>query len=62
MTTSDAPALAGIRHLKLPVTDLAVHWASIQWILHAMHDPDGHEIRFYTIEQNAGPGPHLAAI
>jgi catechol 2,3-dioxygenase-like lactoylglutathione lyase family enzyme len=144
MTTSDAPALAGIRHLKLPVTDLArslawyrsrlgytvelefaeegqlvgyalahpnggprlalrldpgraraaasfdyfclgvpgkpelddlarrlaaqgeahagVHWASIGWILPALHDPDGHEIRFYTIEQNAGPGPQLAAI
>ena len=144
MTTSDAPALAGIRHLKLPVTDLArslawyrsrlgytvelefaeegqlvgyalahpnggprlalrldadraraavsfdyfclgvpgkpelddlarrltaqgeahagVHWASISWILPALHDPDGHEIRFCTIEQNAGPGPQLAAI
>jgi hypothetical protein len=82
MTTSGAPALAGIRHLKLPVTDLArsqlddlarrltaqgeahagVRWASIGWILPALHDPDGQEIRFCTIEQNAGPGPQLAAI
>lgn len=143
MTTSDAPALAGIHHLKVPVTDLArspawyrgrlgytvglefaeegqlmgyalahpnsalrlalrldpgraraavgfddfclggpgkpelddhvrrltaqgeacagVHWASIGWILPALHDPDGPEIRFCTIEQNAGPGPQLAA-
>ena len=140
MTTSDAPALAGIHHLKVPVTDLArspawyrsrlgytvelesseegqlmsyalahpngaprlalrldpgcaraaagfdyfwlgvpgkpeldhharrltvqdeahagVHWASIGWIL---HDPDGHEIRCCTIEQNAGPEPQQAA-
>jgi catechol 2,3-dioxygenase-like lactoylglutathione lyase family enzyme len=131
MTMSDAPALAGIHHLKLPVTDLArsrewyqsrlgyqvqmefveqgtlmgyalahpnggpplglrlsperaraaagfdyfaigvpdkeaidqlaarlttlgeqhagVHWASIGWILPELHDPDGHEVRFYTI-------------
>ena len=26
-----------------------VHWASIGWILPHLHDPDGHEIRFYTI-------------
>jgi hypothetical protein len=25
-----------------------VHWASIGWILPHLHDPDGHEIRFYT--------------
>jgi catechol 2,3-dioxygenase-like lactoylglutathione lyase family enzyme len=143
MTTSDAPALAGIHHLKVPVTDLArspawyrsrlgytveqefteegqlmgyglahpngaprlalrldpghagaaagfdyfclgvsgeperdaharrltaqnepragVHRASFGWILPALPDPDGGEIRFYTIEQNAGPGPQLAA-
>jgi catechol 2,3-dioxygenase-like lactoylglutathione lyase family enzyme len=131
MTMSDAPALAGIHHVKLPVTDLArsrewyesrlgyqvqvefveqgtlmgyslshpnggpqlglrldperaraaagfdyfaigvpdreaidqlaarltglgeqhagVHWATIGWILPLLHDPDGHEVRFYTI-------------
>ena len=134
---SDAPALAGIHHLKLPVTDLArsldwyqsrlgyqvvaefveqgklmgyamahpnggpplalrldpdraraaagfdyfsigvpdkgaigrladrltalgeehagVHWASIGWILPLLHDPDGHEIRFYTHEHHTEP-------
>jgi catechol 2,3-dioxygenase-like lactoylglutathione lyase family enzyme len=139
MDVSDAPALAGIHHLKLPVTDLArsrdwyqsrlgyqvvaefveqgklmgcamahpnggpplalrldpdraraaagfdyfsigvpdkdaigrladrltalgeehagVHWASIGWILPLLHDPDGHEIRFYTHEHHTEPKP-----
>ncbi|WP_280354230.1 VOC family protein [Nocardia otitidiscaviarum] len=26
-----------------------VHFASIGWILPELHDPDGHEIRFYTV-------------
>jgi catechol 2,3-dioxygenase-like lactoylglutathione lyase family enzyme len=29
-----------------------VHWATIGWILPGLHDPDGHEVRFYTIEQH----------
>jgi catechol 2,3-dioxygenase-like lactoylglutathione lyase family enzyme len=139
MTMSDAPALAGIHHLKLPVTDLArsrewyqsrlgyqvqmefveqgtlmgyalthpnggpplglrlsperaraaagfdyfaigvpdeeaidrlaerltalgeqhagVHWASIGWILPELHDPDGHEVRFYTIAHHTDLAP-----
>jgi catechol 2,3-dioxygenase-like lactoylglutathione lyase family enzyme len=139
MDVSDAPVLAGIHHLKLPVTDLArsrdwyqsrlgyqvmaefveqgqlmgyamahpnggpplalrldpararaaagfdyfsigvpdkdtiglladrlttlgeahagVHWASIGWILPLLHDPDGHEIRFYTHEHHTEPEP-----
>jgi catechol 2,3-dioxygenase-like lactoylglutathione lyase family enzyme len=139
MTMSDAPALAGIHHVKLPVTDLArsrewyesrlgyqvqaefveqgrlmgyglahpnggpqlglrldperaraaagfdyfaigvpdreaidrlaarltklgeehagVHWASFGWILPELHDPDGHEVRFYTIEHHTDVAP-----
>jgi catechol 2,3-dioxygenase-like lactoylglutathione lyase family enzyme len=139
MNMSDAPAFAGIHHLKLPVTDLArsrewyqsrlgyevrlefveqgelmgvgmshpnggpelalrldperaraaagfdyftigvpdkdaierlavrlsglgeqhagVHWASIGWILPELHDPDGHEVRFYTVQQHTMPDP-----
>ena len=139
MSGSDAPALAGIHHLKLPVTDLAtsrewyrsrlgyqlqiefveegrlmgcalghpnggpplalrldpdraraaagfdyfaigvpdkeaidrlagrlnalgerhagVHWASIGWILPELHDPDGHEVRFYTHQHHTDPVP-----
>jgi catechol 2,3-dioxygenase-like lactoylglutathione lyase family enzyme len=134
MSNPDAPALAGVHHLKLPVTDLArsrewyrtrlgyqvriefieqgrlmgyvlthpnggpilglrlsperaraaagfdyfaigvpdqdaivqlaaqlnalgeqhagVHWATIGWILPGLHDPDGHEVRFYTLEEH----------
>ncbi len=137
MSVSDAPALAGIHHLKLPVADLAtsrewyrsrlgyelqiefveegrlmgcalghpnggpplalrldpgraraaagfdyfaigvpdkeaidqladrlnalgeghagVHWASIGWILPELHDPDGHEVRFYTHQHHTDP-------
>ncbi len=29
-----------------------VHWASIGWILPLLHDPDGHEVRFYTMEHH----------
>lgn len=39
-----------------------VHFASIGWILPALHDPDGHEVRFYTMEQHTevpGPGEML---
>jgi catechol 2,3-dioxygenase-like lactoylglutathione lyase family enzyme len=139
MTMPDAPALAGIHHVKLPVTDLArsrewyesrlgyqvqvefveqgtlmgysfahpnggpqlglrldperaraaagfdyfsigvpdreaidrlaarltmlgeqhagVHWASIGWILPHLHDPDGHEVRFYTITHHTDLTP-----
>jgi catechol 2,3-dioxygenase-like lactoylglutathione lyase family enzyme len=138
MTTSDVPALAGIHHLKLPVTDLArsqewyrsrlgyqmqvefveqgqltgcslahpaggpdlglrldperaraaagfdyfaigvpdkeameglaarldelgqvhagVHQASFGWILPEVLDPDGHALRFYTMQHHTDPG------
>lgn len=29
-----------------------VHFASIGWILPELHDPDGHEVRFYTVMQH----------
>jgi catechol 2,3-dioxygenase-like lactoylglutathione lyase family enzyme len=34
-----------------------VHWASIGWILPELHDPDGHEVRFYTLRQHTDPVP-----
>ena len=37
-----------------------VHWASIGWILPYLHDPDGHEIRFYTLQHHTEPSPGQA--
>ena len=34
-----------------------VHWASIGCILPHLHDPDGHEIRFYTVQHHTEPAP-----
>ena len=34
-----------------------VHWASIGWILPLLHDPDGHEVRFYTCQQHTEQPP-----
>lgn len=39
---------AGLTRLGEP--HAGVYWASIGWILPELHDPDGHEIRFYTIQ------------
>ncbi len=33
-----------------------VHGASIGWILPMLHDPDGHEVRFYTQQHHTEPG------
>ena len=35
-----------------------VRLATIGWILPHLHDPDGHEIRFYTYQQRTGLDPH----
>jgi catechol 2,3-dioxygenase-like lactoylglutathione lyase family enzyme len=34
-----------------------VHWASIGWILPELHDPDGHEVRFYTHQHHTAHVP-----
>ena len=34
-----------------------VHWATIGWILPHLHDPDGHEVRFYTIKHHTDLTP-----
>lgn len=33
------------------------HFATLGWILPMLHDPDGHEIRFYTTESHSGVDP-----
>ena len=144
MSAADAPVLAGIHHLKLPVTDLArslewyrsrlgyqvqiefveqgrlmgyalshpnggpplalrldperaraaagfdyfaigvpdkdaidqlaarlngfgeqhagVHWATVGWILPELHDPDGHEVRFYTHQNHTELEPDAVTV
>ena len=44
-------ALAG-RLTALGEQHAGVHFATIGWILPHSHDPDGHEIRFYTTESH----------
>jgi catechol 2,3-dioxygenase-like lactoylglutathione lyase family enzyme len=34
-----------------------VHWATIGWILPELHDPDGHEVRFYTLQHHTDLDP-----
>ena len=51
------PGEAEIRALGDRLTELGephagVHWATIGWILPELHDPDGHEVRFYTVFQH----------
>ena len=39
-----------------------VHWASIGWILPELHDPDGHEVRFYTIQHHTELDPGAVTV
>jgi catechol 2,3-dioxygenase-like lactoylglutathione lyase family enzyme len=56
------PTRAAIEDLARRLTDLGeqhagVHRATAGWILPLLHDPDGHEVRFYTTEHHTEPGP-----
>jgi catechol 2,3-dioxygenase-like lactoylglutathione lyase family enzyme len=53
MTRSDVPALAGIHHLKLPVTDLA---RSLEWYRSRL----GYEVQVEFVEQGRLMGYGLA--
>ena len=51
------PDKAAIEALAARLTALGeshagVHFATIGWILPLLHDPDGHEVRFYTVEHH----------
>lgn len=51
------PDKDSIESLAARLTDLGekhagVHFATIGWILSMLHDPDGHEVRFYTVQQH----------
>jgi catechol 2,3-dioxygenase-like lactoylglutathione lyase family enzyme len=53
----DKGAIVGLadRLTALGEEHAGVHWASIGWILPLLHDPDGHEVRFYTREHHTEP-------
>lgn len=42
---------------SLGETHAGVHFAGLGWILPHLHDPDGHEVRFYTTAHHTDPGP-----
>jgi catechol 2,3-dioxygenase-like lactoylglutathione lyase family enzyme len=39
-----------------------VHRATAGWILPLLHDPDGHEVRFYTHQHHTEPAPGKVTI
>jgi catechol 2,3-dioxygenase-like lactoylglutathione lyase family enzyme len=45
------------RLIDLGEEHAGVHLASFGWILPMLHDPDGHEVRFYTVEHHTEPDP-----
>lgn len=54
------PTKEALETLAARLTDLGeshagVHFATVGWILPATHDPDGHEVRFYTTEHHTAP-------
>jgi catechol 2,3-dioxygenase-like lactoylglutathione lyase family enzyme len=54
------PAKAAIEALARRLAALGehhagVHFATAGWILPGTHDPDGHEVRFYTTEHHTDP-------
>jgi catechol 2,3-dioxygenase-like lactoylglutathione lyase family enzyme len=54
------PDKQAIEALAARLTDLGqehagVHFATFGWILPMLHDPDGHEVRFYTVQHHTEP-------
>lgn len=45
------------RLLDLGEEHAGVHFATFGWILPMLHDPDGHEVRFYTVQHHTEPDP-----
>ena len=55
----DKPAIEALaqRLTDLGETHAGVHFASLGWILPMLHDPDGHEVRFYTTQHHTDADP-----
>ncbi|WP_306357540.1 MULTISPECIES: VOC family protein [unclassified Nocardia] len=39
-----------------------VHFATKGWILPLLHDPDGHEVRFYTVDHHTETGDEVMTV
>lgn len=55
----DKPAIEALarRLTDLGESHAGVHFATIGWILPLLHDPDGHEVRFYTTQHHTDHDP-----
>lgn len=42
---------------ELGESHAGVHFATLGWILPMLHDPDGHEVRFYTVQHHTDTDP-----
>jgi catechol 2,3-dioxygenase-like lactoylglutathione lyase family enzyme len=61
-TKAALEALAG-RLTALGEAHAGVHFATIGWILPGAHDPDGHEVRFYTTQAHTDwADPEIAIV
>jgi catechol 2,3-dioxygenase-like lactoylglutathione lyase family enzyme len=47
----------GDRLTELGERHAGVQPATLGWILPLLHDPDGHEVRFYTVQHHTEPDP-----
>jgi hypothetical protein len=61
------PDETALRALADRLTELGeehagVHFATIGWILPMLHDPDGHEVRFYTTDHHTDYGDEVVVI
>jgi catechol 2,3-dioxygenase-like lactoylglutathione lyase family enzyme len=61
------PAKEAIDQLAARLTALGeqhagVHRATIGWILPELRDPDGHDVRFYTVQHHTEPSPGATTI
>lgn len=61
------PDKAGLDELAAHLTALGeehagVHFATIGWILPLLHDPDGHEVRFYSVESHTTLDPNAVLV
>lgn len=57
VTDRDAIEALAERLTSLGEEHAGVHHASIGWILPLLHDPDGHEVRFYTVAHHRDLDP-----